>query len=220
MAFQSTYAAPCADRAQDSVFWKALGWGERIVAVLLLAALSPVLAITGILIAALSRRFPLVAHQRIGQHGRPFWTLKFRTMWPAPRRSGGGLLERIVEEPGPEIKPPADPRVTSRFARFCRRSSIDELPQLLHVICGGMSLVGPRPLTREELRRHYGPLAPEVLAVKPGITGLWQVAGRSRLSYAQRRRLDLFLVRKRSPRLYFTILGRTVSKVLTGSNAW
>ena len=220
MAFQSTYAAPCAERARDSITWKALGWGERAAAVLLLLALSPILCVTGILILALSRRTPLVAHQRIGQHGRPFWTLKFRTMWPGLVRPRTGLVERIAEEPGVEIKASLDPRVTSRFARFCRRASIDELPQLAHVAAGTMSLVGPRPLTREELRKHYGPAAPEVLSVKPGITGLWQVCGRSRLSYPQRRRLDLFLVRRRSPGLYATILRRTVAAVLAGRNAW
>jgi lipopolysaccharide/colanic/teichoic acid biosynthesis glycosyltransferase len=176
--------------------------------------------VTGILIFALSRRTPLVAHQRIGQYGHPFWTLKFRTMWPAPPRKRSWLVERILEEPGPDLKAETDPRVTSWFARFCRRRSIDELPQLFHVVAGEMSLVGPRPLTREELRRHYGAGAPEVLCVKPGITGLWQVAGRSRLTYAQRRRLDLFMVRKRSPRLYFEILRRTVPQVLSGRNAW
>jgi exopolysaccharide production protein ExoY len=220
MAFQSTYAAPCAERAQASVFWKALGWGERFGAILLLAALSPVLCVTGILVFALSRRSPLVAHQRVGQYGRLFRTLKFRTMWPTAAPPQSWLVEEIVEEPGPEIKGSADPRVTSRFARFCRRSSIDELPQLVHVVRGEMSLVGPRPLTRDELRKHYGPDAPEVLSVKPGITGLWQVLGRSRLTYPQRRRLDLFLVRKRSLRLYLAILGRTLPEVLTGRNAW
>lgn len=220
MAFQSTYAAPCAQPARDSVTWKALGWGERLGAMLLLILLSPILCVTGIFILLLSRRTPLVMHRRIGQFGKPFWTLKYRTMWPAPARPRSWLVERVEEEPGPDIKVEADPRVTSRFARFCRRSSIDELPQLWHVAAGSMSLVGPRPLTREELRRHYGADGPEVLSVKPGITGLWQVRGRSRLTYAQRRRLDLFLVRKRSPRLYFEILRRTLPAVLQARNAW
>ena len=83
-----------------------------------------------------------------------------------------------------------------------------------------MSLVGPRPLTREEMRAHYASDAPEVLSVKPGITGLWQVMGRSRLTYPQRRRLDLFLVRKRSARLYAAILLRTLPEVLAGRNSW
>jgi lipopolysaccharide/colanic/teichoic acid biosynthesis glycosyltransferase len=220
MAFQSTYAGPCAERAQDSVTWKVLGWAERLGAVLLLLVLSPVLCITALVILVLSRRTPLVAHERIGQFGRPFWTLKLRTMWPTRVRPQKWLIERVTEEPGPEIKAEADPRVTSGFARWCRRASIDELPQLIHVARGEMSLVGPRPLTRDELRKHYGVAAPEVLSVRPGITGLWQVLGRSRLSYPQRRRLDLILVRKQSPRLYLEIVRRTLPAVLTGRNAW
>jgi lipopolysaccharide/colanic/teichoic acid biosynthesis glycosyltransferase len=83
-----------------------------------------------------------------------------------------------------------------------------------------MSLVGPRPLTEGELKRHYGTDAAEVLLVKPGITGLWQVMGRSRLSLDQRRELDLYLVRNRSPRLYLTILMRTIPVALRGKDGW
>ena len=91
---------------------------------------------------------------------------------------------------------------------------------MVNVLRGEMALVGPRPLTREEMRAHYAADAPEVLSVKPGITGLWQVMGRSRLTYPQRRRLDLFLVRKRSARLYLAIVLRTLPEVLTGRNSW
>jgi lipopolysaccharide/colanic/teichoic acid biosynthesis glycosyltransferase len=172
------------------------------------------------MVRVLSGRSPLVAHRRVGQYGVVLWTLKFRTMWT--RRISGPLVlvERIAETPGQEIKPAHDPRVVSAFARFCRRFSIDELPQLWHVLRGEMALVGPRPLTLEELRLNYAQDAPEVLAVKPGITGLWQVMGRSRLSYVQRRRLDLFLVRKRSIGLYAAILLRTLPEVVAGRNSW
>jgi lipopolysaccharide/colanic/teichoic acid biosynthesis glycosyltransferase len=254
MAFQSIYVAPCAERAQDGVLWKALAWAERLEAVLLLAALSPVLLVTGAIIMMLSRRSPLVAHQRVGLHGRLFWTLKFRSMWSrenvgrtpwsarvpldplsqsraASHQAGQGagrgpggpphyFVEQVIEEPAPSIKRATDPRVTSAFACFCRRFSIDELPQLVNVVRGEMSLVGPRPLAREEMRAHYASYAPEVLSVKPGITGLWQVMGRSRLTYPQRLRLDLFLVRKRSARLYGAILLRTLPEVLAGRNSW
>ena len=110
--------------------------------------------------------------------------------------------------------------MSNRFASFCRRHSIDELPQLWHVVTGEMSLVGPRPMTRVELRRYYGDDAEEILRVKPGLAGLWQVSGRNRLSYAERRRLDLQLVRERSPRVYFSVLLRTIPEVLHGENAW
>jgi exopolysaccharide production protein ExoY len=220
MAFQSTYASPCAQRLEDGVAWKALAWVERLEALLLLLLLAPVLSVTGVVIFALSRRSPLVAHRRVGLRGRPFWTLKFRTMWLSRGPAHFALIERVVEDPGPDLKAAADPRVTSRFAHFCRRYSIDEVPQLVNVVRGEMALVGPRPLTRDEMRMHYAGDAPEVLAVKPGITGLWQVMGRSRLTYPQRRRLDLFLVRKRSARLYCAILLRTLPEVLAGRNSW
>jgi exopolysaccharide production protein ExoY len=113
-----------------------------------------------------------------------------------------------------------DSRVTSRFAAFCRRYSIDELPQLYQVVTGQMSLIGPRPLTKLELDLYYGRNAAELLTRRPGISGLWQVSGRSRLSYRQRRRLDLFLVRKWSPGLYLQTLLATIPTVLTGRNAW
>ena len=103
---------------------------------------------------------------------------------------------------------------------MCRRFSLDELPQLAHVVAGQMSLVGPRPITRVELAKHYGSSADEVMSLLPGMTGLWQVLGRDRLSYARRRRLDLFLVRHFSTRLYFLILLRTIPSVLLGRNAW
>ena len=113
-----------------------------------------------------------------------------------------------------------DPRVTSRVATLCRRYSIDELPQLWHVLKGEMALLGPRPLTASEIQTYYGPAAVELLAVKPGLTGLWQTSGRSRLTYSQRRRLDLFMIRNWSAGLYLKILLRTIPAVLTGKDAW
>jgi exopolysaccharide production protein ExoY len=199
--------------------WQITRWGERIAGMALLLILSPVLIATAIVIILLSRQSPLVAHQRLGQRGRPFWTLKFRTMWPAGKQWRVRLLERVRQHPG-DLKIAADPRITSAFARFCRRFSIDELPQLINVARGEMGFVGPRPLTREELYRHYGADAPGVLSVRPGLTGLWQINGRSRLSYEERRKLDLILVRNGSPRLYVEILLRTMPAVLSGRDAW
>lgn len=113
-----------------------------------------------------------------------------------------------------------DPRITSRFAAFCRRHSLDELPQLLHVVRGEMSIIGPRPITAGELDEYYGSSAQEILSVRPGLTGLWQVRGRSRLSYARRRRLDSLLVRRGSLRLRLYILRRSIGSVFTGRDAW
>ena len=146
--------------------------------------------------------------------------LKLRTMWDRPTLSRRAWIEFIDDPAGSLQKAAHDTRVRSVFARFCRRHSIDELPQLLHVVRGEMSLVGPRPLTAEELSRYYGPDAPEILDAKPGIAGLWQVSGRNRLTYAERLALDLKLVRERSPRMYLRILIRTAAEVWRGANSW
>lgn len=201
--------------------WKAIAIAERIAAGMVLAMVSPILFVAGLAIAILSRRSPLVAHLRVGEYGRPIWVLKLRTMWNGEAGSGHVFVERLsMPADIPERKPADDPRVTSRFARFCRRYSIDELPQLWQVVRGEMALVAPRPLTRQELDSYYGDDAQELLTKKPGISGLWQVSGRSRLTYSQRRRLDLFMIRRWSLRLYLHILVLTLPKVLAGKDAW
>ena len=146
--------------------------------------------------------------------------IKLRTMWDAEPRGASRWIERIGDGSYAEDKHPADPRVPNWFARFCRRHSIDVIPQLLHVIRGQMSLVGPRPATVEELRRYYGADAEELLQVKPGMAGLWQISGRNRLTYAERKKLDLKYVRERSARMYLKILLSTIPEVLTGTNTW
>jgi lipopolysaccharide/colanic/teichoic acid biosynthesis glycosyltransferase len=118
------------------------------------------------------------------------------------------------------VKTECDRRISSSFAAWCRRHSLDEIPQLVHIVRGEMSFVGPRPITRAELDAHYEDCAPEVLSLRPGLTGLWQVMGRNRLTYAQRRRLDLLLVRRASPRFFLAILIRTIRCVLRGYGAY
>jgi exopolysaccharide production protein ExoY len=198
------------------------GVGERVAAAVVLAFASPVLLVSAAILAAISRRSPLIAHRRVGWRGEALWMLKLRTMWDGAsmRGRGQGWIEFIDDPIGPEDKHERDPRVPHAFARFCRRHSIDELPQLLHVISGAMSLVGPRPLTAAELRHYYGEDAREVLEAKPGIAGLWQVSGRNRLTYAERRALDLKLVRNRSREMYVRILIRALGEVWNGANSW
>jgi lipopolysaccharide/colanic/teichoic acid biosynthesis glycosyltransferase len=217
----SLVATPRGRLARERGIWNWIWGAERAVSLLALVALSPLLLSVGVTVLVLSRRSPLVAHLRVGRFGVPFWTLKFRTMWDGARGAAGPWpIEYVVDEWAAVSKSAGDPRVTSRFARFCRRYSIDELPQLLNVVRGEMSLVGPRPLIEHELAAYYGRDAAEVLLEKPGITGLWQVMGRSRLSYNQRRRLDLYLARNRSVRLYLSILWRTAPVVLGGHDGW
>jgi exopolysaccharide production protein ExoY len=183
---------------------------EPIAASVALVLLLPVLIMVAAAIAALARRSPLIRHTRVGWRGETLAMLKFRTMW--------GSGESVYCDP--TVKSADDRRVTSRFAAWCRRTSIDELPQLFHVVRGQMSFVGPRPITRVEIDRFYGDCTEEFLSVRPGLTGLWQVVGRNRLTYAMRRELDLQFVRRSSARLYFSILLKTVPKVLTGAGAY
>lgn len=207
----------------SDVTWRVVGACERIVSVGLLLVLSPIMAVSGAAVLLLSRRTPLIAHRRVGWRGTTLWMLKLRTMWgpPAgPPRHASRWVEYIDDDHGPRQKHPADPRVANRFASFCRRHSIDELPQLWHVVRGEMALVGPRPVTTSEIHTHYGADADTILAVKPGIAGLWQVSGRNWLSYEQRRDLDVQFVRGRTFGLYARILARTIPEVFRGSNSW
>jgi exopolysaccharide production protein ExoY len=195
---------------------------ERAAGGVLLAVACPVIVASGAAISWLSGQSPFIAHLRVGEGGRLFWMWKLRTMW-APQSSGKNKrawVEYIVAEPASDHKDPQDRRVTSGFARFLRRHSIDEIPQLWHVARGEMSLVGPRPLTRTELTRHYGARAPEVLSVKPGVTGLWQTRGRNTIKFPERAAMDLEMVAQRTTWTYLSILLRTVPALFHGRGAW
>jgi lipopolysaccharide/colanic/teichoic acid biosynthesis glycosyltransferase len=203
----------------SELYWHVIGAAERVAAVLLFTATLPVILMSSLVIWSISGRTPWIAHKRVGWKGSTLWMLKLRTMWSG-RAVSTGWVEYIEDSDGPARKRAGDPRISNWFARFCRRHSVDELPQLWHVISGEMSLVGPRPMTLRELRRYYGEDAEEILQVKPGIAGLWQTSGRNRLTYAERRRMDLKFVRERSVGMYFGILLRTVPEVFNGENSW
>ncbi len=160
-----------------------------------------------------------VIHRRLvlGQGGRRFHAFKFRTMYV----DGDRILEAragLTEEFNTNFKLKDDPRVT-RLGKWLRRLSIDELPQLLNVLGGQMSLVGPRMITPEEGEK-YGRLRMNLLTVKPGLTGLWQVSGRSDVSYDERVRLDMYYIRNYSLWLDFQILLQTIPAVLKGHGAY
>lgn len=160
------------------------------------------------------------AHYRVGYGGRLFRCIKFRTMRTDAERVLGEVLARdpaLFVQWQRDHKLADDPRVTP-LGRWLRRSSLDELPQLLNVLRGEMALVGPRPITVPELRR-YGPARWQYLSVPPGITGLWQVSGRNTTGYERRVELDREYVGRRSVWLDCKILARTVVVVLTGEGA-
>lgn len=207
---------------KQPLFWKVIEILERFAAAALLIVALPILIAAAVIVMILSRRSPFIAHCRVGHGGRDIWVLKLRTMWSpsAHKRCFLPFIEPIAGEPRDDVKSERDPRITSRFAAFCRKHSIDEYPQLWQVVKGEMRLVGPRPLTADEIETYYNESVAEFLSVKPGLTGLWQVRGRSRLTHMQRTRLDLFLIRHWSIPLYLMILAATIPSVATGKDAW
>ncbi len=152
----------------------------------------------------------LFRHQRIGRAGRAFDCLKLRTMTADAEARLTGLANA---EWRMSRKFRQDSRVT-RLGGLLRRSSVDELPQLLNVLKGEMSLVGPRPIVFDEAAL-YGRQLVHYCAVRPGLTGLWQVSGRNDVAYPRRVAMDVWLVRNQSLGVYFGILARTIPAVLS-----
>ncbi len=196
------------------------GLANRLAAALLIVLLSPVLLLVTLVIWRMDGGPILFGHYRVGQGGRLIKVLKFRSMRVDAQQRLAELLATDLDarsEWERDFKLAHDPRIT-RVGHFLRRSSLDELPQLLNVLRGDMVLVGPRPITVQELRR-YGAVRWHYLSVTPGMTGLWQVSGRNELSYAERVELDRSYVENRSWKLDLEILLRTVSVVVTGRGA-
>jgi lipopolysaccharide/colanic/teichoic acid biosynthesis glycosyltransferase len=182
---------------------------------LMLLLLAPLIVVIYVLVKMTSRGPALHRQVRAGQHGNPFCMLKFRTMHVGAH-AHRHKLAKFNEADGHLFKMRRDPRVTS-VGRYLRKLSLDELPQFINVLRGEMSLVGPRPLLLEE--SDYEGDARNRLLVPPGITGLWQVSGRSNLPWEEMVRLDLHYVENLSVRLDLAILARTVPAVLTGRGA-
>jgi exopolysaccharide biosynthesis polyprenyl glycosylphosphotransferase len=189
---------------------------DRTAAAVALALLAPFLAVLAALVKLTSPGPILFTQDRGGLNGRPFRMLKFRTMRVGAERERDGLLA-LNEMDGPVFKIENDPRVT-RFGSFLRRTSLDELPQLLNVLLGHMSLVGPRPLPVSETQGLHGPFRRR-LSMRPGLTCLWQIRGRSDLSFQEWMALDLQYVDGWSLGLDLAILMRTLPALLSGRGA-
>lgn len=200
------------------------GWGRRLkdafdvvgaLAGLLLTL--PLWAVIPILIITNTPGPVFYRQKRIGKAGVPFYAWKFRTMVASADQHLADhalLRERFAAA----FKLPDDPRVT-RIGRWLRRTSLDELPQLLNVLKGEMSLVGPRPIVEDELQK-YGPWERRLLCVKPGLTGLWQILRHHRPDYAQRISLDMYYIDHWSVGLDLKILLRTFPSVIAGRGAY
>jgi lipopolysaccharide/colanic/teichoic acid biosynthesis glycosyltransferase len=180
---------------------------DVLVSACVLALSAPVLALAALAIRLESAGPVIYRQRRCGLHGREFDVLKLRTMVDGAEHKGAGLA--INEN---------DPRIT-RVGAFLRRTSLDELPNLVNVLHGEMSLIGPRPTLPVQVAQ-YSERERGRLAVKPGITGWAQVNGRASLPWAQRIELDLYYIEHRSPALDARIVWRTVAMVLGGSGLY
>jgi len=184
---------------------------------LLLVLLAPLLLIFALAIAFTSPGPILYRQERVGRGGRPFTMFKFRSMYERAHEERESH-HHLNEATGPVFKIREDPRVTA-VGRLIRRTSMDELPQLVNVLSGQMSLVGPRPSLPEECT-HYGEREMGRLLVRPGITCIWQVSGRSDLDFDTWVALDLEYIRTWTLRQDVALLLKTVPAVVTGKGAY
>lgn len=193
---------------------------ELVLVVGALVFLAPLMALIAIAVRMTSRGPALYRQERLGRGGRMFRCLKFRSMQVDADARLAALLEAdpaAREEWEVFRKLSHDPRVTP-LGRFLRRSSLDELPQLLNVLGGEMSLVGPRPIVPAETH-HYGRHIASYFSVRPGISGLWQISGRSDTTYRRRVAFDRIYVRRKTFGLDLTITLLTIPAVLSSRGA-
>jgi lipopolysaccharide/colanic/teichoic acid biosynthesis glycosyltransferase len=202
-------ARPAWMRATKRAFDVAAALGALVVT-------APVVLIAMAAIVAVDRGSPIFRHERIGRDGRPFMMFKLRTMVHGAHAMLPEL-RRYSEVDGPVFKMRDDPRLHPLGA-FLRRTSIDELPNFLNVLRGEMSVVGPRPPLPDEVA-HYDAYAMRRLCVKPGITCLWQISGRSQLSFDEWMALDNRYIDTWTPAVDLEIVLRTIPAVLRGNGA-
>lgn len=187
-----------------------------------LLLLSPLLLIIALVVKLTSRGPLFYGHERIGRGGRKFSCYKFRTMHPDADQRLNDLLANDPElraewEASHKLK--NDPRVTP-LGNFLRRTSLDELPQFWNVIRGDLSVVGPRPVVEKEVVRFLGDRSSKILSVRPGLTCLWQVSGRSNTSYDTRVSMDMHYVRNHSMGMDLRLIAQTIPAMITSRGAY
>lgn len=184
-------------------------------ATVLLVLFAPVLLLTLVVLMVTTKGRPIFSQERVGHRGRRFRMFKFRTMVLDATR-----VQHLVvnEQTGPVFKNRRDPRIT-RVGRWLRSTSIDELPQLLNVLAGHMSLVGPRPPVPAEVAR-YQPWQLRRLAIKPGLTCLWQVSGRCEIGFDDWVRMDIWYLNHQSLATDLVLLAKTPLSVLSRRGAY
>lgn len=200
--------------------WAGKRVADVVVALVLLLFTLPLFLILTVVIKLTSAGPVFFRQRRVGLGGRDFSMLKFRTMSvdSEERLRSDPALHELFLQGSHKIPSRLDPRVT-RVGRVLRRLSLDELPQLINVLTGDMSIVGPRPVERTQLERDYGAYEPAYVALRPGLTGLWQVSGRSKVQFPERAQLDSHYLHHCRPWEDAKIILRTPLAVITGAGA-
>jgi undecaprenyl-phosphate galactose phosphotransferase len=183
----------------------------------------PIFLFIGLLIYLTFPGKIIYAHQRIGRGGKPFLCYKFRTMYPNADQRLKDILNTdplLKKEWEQSYKLKKDPRVTP-LGSFLRKTSLDELPQFWNVLKGDLSIVGPRPVVQEEVNKYLGLKASKILSIRPGLTGPWQVSGRSDVDcYQKRIELDEYYVDNQSLLLDLTLVIKTIPVMLSSKGAY
>ncbi len=190
---------------------------DIVLSILALVVLSPVFLLISVMIKLDSKGKVIFKHKRIGKNGKEIYIYKFRTMV----ENAEDMIQNFTEEQKKEFqenyKLADDPRIT-KVGKLLRKTSLDELPQLINILKGDLSIIGPRPIVREELKK-YGERQEEFLSITPGLTGYWAANGRSCVDYAQRMEMEMYYVRNVSFKLDVKIFFQTVKSVATRRGA-
>lgn len=190
---------------------------DVIISVIGMIVLSPVFLIVSILVKMDSKGPVFFAHTRYGKDGKKFKMYKFRTMYENAQEMIKEFTPEQMKEWKENYKLKDDPRIT-KIGKFLRKTSLDELPQIVNIIKGDLSIIGPRPIIDEELER-YGKNKEKFLSVTPGLTGYWQANGRSLTSYEERMNMELYYVDHISFKLDIKIFFKTIESVIKKEGA-
>lgn len=190
---------------------------DLILSIIALILFSPIFIIIIIVIRIDSKGNAIFGHERIGIDGKKIKIYKFRTMFSNSKEIFENFTDEQKKEYYANFKLDNDPRIT-KVGKFLRKTSLDELPQLINIIKGDMSIVGPRPIVKKEIEK-YGDFFETVFSVIPGLTGYWQANGRSDTTYEERVQMDLYYVENRSLLLDIKIIFKTIFSVLKKEGA-
>lgn len=190
---------------------------DLVISAIGLIILSPIFLILAIIVKLDSKGPVFFAHTRYGKNGKKFKMYKFRTMYENAQDMINDFTPEQMKEWKENFKLQDDPRIT-KVGKFLRKTSLDELPQIVNIIKGDLSIIGPRPVIEEELEK-YGESKEKFLSVTPGLTGYWQANGRSSTTYEQRMEMELYYIDHISPKLDFKIFFKTIESVIKKEGA-